>query len=232
MEEKLYDISEVCQLLGTTSRTLRFYEQKGIVTSTSVPHSARRHYTEEQINEIRNALILRSIGLPVRAIAELKGEGDLRAAVVRRRAEIFAVLEAKTREINLLEEAVASLDEGKSIFFHDPRDTLRENECIREQIVTECSRAFVEDRAEELFAHLSAKMQAYMPKSTYMQIRTDALAPAGAFLAYGRIKHDNRMPNVFYHDLQYQALTLKLKYVFRAEQVHGLWIHYAERSKL
>ncbi len=30
-QEQRYDIAEVCKMLGTTSRTLRFYEEKGLI---------------------------------------------------------------------------------------------------------------------------------------------------------------------------------------------------------
>ena len=64
----LYDITDVCRLLGTTSRTLRFYEQKGIISSTTVGSSARRRYTEEQLVHIKNVLALRTLGLSIKAI--------------------------------------------------------------------------------------------------------------------------------------------------------------------
>lgn len=32
--EYIYDIADVCQKLNITSRTLRFYEEKGIIDST------------------------------------------------------------------------------------------------------------------------------------------------------------------------------------------------------
>ncbi|MGN0402359.1 MAG: MerR family DNA-binding transcriptional regulator, partial [Acetatifactor sp.] len=32
--EELLDIAEVCELLDITSRTLRFYEEKGLIHST------------------------------------------------------------------------------------------------------------------------------------------------------------------------------------------------------
>ena len=51
--EKLYDISEVCELLGTTSRTLRFYEEKGIIQSTKELDSQRCKYTESQLEHIK-----------------------------------------------------------------------------------------------------------------------------------------------------------------------------------
>ena len=45
----LFDITAVCKMLGITSRTLRFYEEKGIITSTTIGLSSRRQYTEEQV---------------------------------------------------------------------------------------------------------------------------------------------------------------------------------------
>ena len=48
-EKHLWDISEVCNMLGTTSRTLRFYEEKGLIQSTTEGLSHRRRYTEQQL---------------------------------------------------------------------------------------------------------------------------------------------------------------------------------------
>ena len=85
----LYDITDVCKSLGTTSRTLRFYEEKGIVTSTTNPPSLRRHYTQEQIARIKNVFTLRALGLSVKTIAELQSKGmTLTEAVLMKRAEI------------------------------------------------------------------------------------------------------------------------------------------------
>jgi hypothetical protein len=52
------DIEEVCRLLGTTSRTLRYYEEKGIIQSTAVFPGRCRHYTPEQLADIIKTVIL------------------------------------------------------------------------------------------------------------------------------------------------------------------------------
>ena len=44
--EYLYDIADVCQKLNITSRTLRFYEEKGLIQSSRSDDSNRRKYTE------------------------------------------------------------------------------------------------------------------------------------------------------------------------------------------
>ena len=70
--DTLYDISEVCSMLKISSRTLRFYEEKRIIQSTSIPDSTRRHYTKEQLDQIKNVLILRALDIPIKAILELQ----------------------------------------------------------------------------------------------------------------------------------------------------------------
>lgn len=121
MEQKqYYDISEVCNMLGTTSRTLRFYETKGIISSTTAGISSRRKYTEDQVSHIRNILVLRTLGLSIKSIAELQNQGgNLRDAVLEKRAEILASIDTRIREINLLNEALSALESGKNIFKDD-----------------------------------------------------------------------------------------------------------------
>lgn len=82
-QKSLYDITEVCKMLDTTSRTLRFYEEKGIIQSTTVGISSRRQYNEKQISRIKNVFVLRTLGLSVKAIVELQTKGiDLKDAVL------------------------------------------------------------------------------------------------------------------------------------------------------
>ena len=120
----LYDITEVCRKLATTSRTLRFYEEKGIIASTRSPYSARRRYTEEQVEHIRYVLILRALGLSVRAISVLQHKGvDLRQAILTKRAEIYAAVESLSRELRILNEALALVEAGDKV---DLVDTARD----------------------------------------------------------------------------------------------------------
>ena len=119
-EDFLYDISYVCKLLNTTSRTLRFYEEKGLIKSTLINGSTRRQYTNNQILHIKNILILRSLGLSIKAIAELQTEKyDLKDAVLSKRAEIYASINSHIKQINLLNEALYLLNSDESIFEHD-----------------------------------------------------------------------------------------------------------------
>ena len=119
-QKSLYDITEVCKMLGTTSRTLRFYEEKGIIESTTLGLSPRRQYTEEQLSNIKNVLILRTLGVSVNSILKLQANKlNLRDIILSKRAEIYASIETRMREIHLLNEALTILDSGKTIFNDD-----------------------------------------------------------------------------------------------------------------
>lgn len=227
MEEKhLYDITEVCRMLGTTSRTLRFYEEKKIITSTTIGLSARRQYTEEQVLHIRNVFTLRMLGLSVKTIAELQAKKlDLADAVLSRRAEIYASINSRMKEINLLNETLCALDSGKNIFDDgwqaSPKAKMEELELARL-----CTDAILNSRDAFLYQHFSPRLTQYMPMDVYKTVRKDTLAPLGKFVSVEQISVDESYPNKLYSMVKYSKLGLKITFVFHGGMIDGLWLGY------
>ena len=232
MEDKhLYDITEVCRMLGTTSRTLRFYEEKKIITSTTVGLSARRKYTEEQLLQIKNVLVLRSLGLSVKSITELqKEQSDLKNAVLSKRAEIYASIEAHIKEINLLNEAVYALELGKNIFdgVWQSRSDADFNEL---EIARLCTDAIINNDDEFLYRHLSSRLLQYMPKDVYSVARRDTLATLGDFLGIDEIAADKKYSNKIFSKVRYSKLGLMITFVFHAGKIDGLWLGYYDSTR-
>lgn len=232
MEDKhLYDITEVCRMLGTTSRTLRFYEEKKIITSTTVGLSARRKYTEEQLLQIKNVLVLRSLGLSVKSITELqKEQSDLKNAVLSKRAEIYASIEAHIKEINLLNEAVYALELGKNIF--DGIWQSRSDADFKElEIARLCTDAIISNDDEFLYRHLSSRLLQYMPKDVYSVARRDTLATLGDFLGIDEIAADKKYSNKIFSKVRYSKLGLMITFVFHAGKIDGLWLGYYDSTR-
>lgn len=232
MEDKhLYDITEVCRMLGTTSRTLRFYEEKKIITSTTVGLSARRKYTEEQLLQIKNVLVLRSLGLSVKSITELqKEQSDLKNAVLSKRAEIYASIEAHIKEINLLNEAVYALELGKNIF--DGAWQTRSDADFKElEIARLCTDAIINNDDEFLYRHLSSRLLQYMPKDVYSVARRDTLATLGDFLGIDEIAADKKYSNKIFSKVRYSKLGLMITFVFHAGKIDGLWLGYYDSTR-
>ncbi len=226
----LYDITQVCKMVGTTSRTLRFYEEKGIIQSTTVGTSSRRQYTEEQLSLIKNVFILRTLGLSVKAIAELQNSGtNLKDAVLSKRAEIYASIELRIREINLLNEALSVLESGKNIFSEDWQlssdPNAKENEIARL-----CTDAILNGNDNILYEYLSARLAQYMPQDVYRVVRKDTLAPLGDFISIEKTIADEGFSNKLYCFVKYSKLGLKITYVFHGGKIDGLWLGYYDAN--
>lgn len=229
-EEKLYDITEVCKMLGITSRTLRFYEERGIIQSTTIDNSSRRHYNEDQLSLIKNVLVLRTLGLSVKVIAELQtNESDLKDAVLLKRAEIYAYIESKVKEINLLNEALSALESGKNIFKENWQHSADEK--VKEvEIARFCTDAILNGDDEILYKHLSPRMSEYMPKEAYRIVRKDTLYPIGNFISIEKIIPDSRYANKIHSFIRFAKLGLKITFVFSGEKIEGLWFNYYDNK--
>jgi DNA-binding transcriptional MerR regulator len=226
----LYDITEVCKMLGTTSRTLRFYEEKGIIQSTTVGTSSRRQYTEEQLSLIKNVFVLRTLGLSVKVIAELQTkESDLKKAVLSKRAEIYASIESRVREINFLNEAISALESGKNIFAEDWQLSSAMN-AEEEEISKICTDAILSGDTDTLYEHLSPRLAEYMPREVYRVVRKDTLAPLGDFVSIDKTVADDRFSNKIYCFIRFSKLGLKITYVFHDGKIEGLWLGYYDTN--
>ena len=227
MGKRLFDIHEVCSMLKTTSRTLRFYEEKRIVASTRLSSTVRRQYTQEQIVQIRNVLALRMLGLSVKDIQDLQEENtDLKSAILARRARIYALIEAKNREINLLNEAVSALETGGDLFCRDIMKQYSESNFAYLGIARKCAEAIVSGKTEALYEYLGMKLREYMPQNVYKAVRRDVLEPLGAFVEFDFIETDQKYENIIYQYVKYEKLGLKIKFVFHSGYIDGLWLDY------
>lgn len=224
--ERFYDIAEVCRLLGTTSRTLRFYEEKGIVTSITSGTSLRRQYTERQISHIRNVLVLRTLGLSVKAIAELQAEKyDLKDAVLSKRAEMISYINECTLKINLLNEAISALESDKNIFCDDWQHS--EDVNTKEmKIAYLCTDAILHGNDDILYQYFSSRMAEYLPRAVYSVLRKDTFTVLGEFIFFEGATVDETYPNIIYSKIRFSKLGLKIKFVFYSEKIEGIWFEY------
>ncbi len=227
MIKKYFDISEICTMLNTTSRTLRFYEQKGLISSIRIGSSERRHYTEEQRDKIKNILILRKLGLSVKNIQELQKQNkDLQSVLYEKRAEIGALINTQLHEIALLDQALEQLRTSNSIE-EIQAELQTANHCPDLlEIVNECNHAIISGSTEVLYRHLSEMMKEYMPPSAYEKMRADTLKPIGSYQCIEQLEMDRTSPNILHQYIRYEHLGLKIRYVFINRKIHGLWLGY------
>jgi DNA-binding transcriptional MerR regulator len=103
-EDKPLRIGQVAELTGTTPRTIRYYEEIGLlpVASGREP-GAHRVYRAADVEQLREVLRLRRLlGLSLDELRELSAAEDARAA---RRAEWDSGVDDPVRRRQILEEA-------------------------------------------------------------------------------------------------------------------------------
>lgn len=98
-------IAEVARQAGVSSRTLRHYDDIGLLHPASVGANGYRYYEREQLLRLQRILLLRDLGLGLPVIAQvLVGEQDEVAALRHH----HTLLEAEGRRLGRLAETVAA----------------------------------------------------------------------------------------------------------------------------
>ena len=101
MEQPL-DIRDVARRTGLTSRALRFYEARGLLSPLRT-YSGRRLYGRGELERIQQILALKRAGLSLAQIGKLTARGNM---------DLSALVDA---QLNTIEERKAELDEAKAL---------------------------------------------------------------------------------------------------------------------
>jgi len=73
MTTRDWSIQEVARLAGTTSRTLRHYDDVGLLHPSRMGSNGYRYYDAASLTRLQRILLLRELGLGIAAIAEVLG---------------------------------------------------------------------------------------------------------------------------------------------------------------
>ncbi|RCS25176.1 MerR family DNA-binding transcriptional regulator [Phyllobacterium salinisoli] len=106
-EDKTYRIGDLANEFGVSLRTLRFYEDKGLLNPRRA--GTTRLYTRSDRTRLRLVLFGRKVGFTLR---ELKHLIDLYEPEGANMRQMRAVLDKSTRQLTRLEQQRATLDES------------------------------------------------------------------------------------------------------------------------
>ena len=100
-------IGDVARAVGTTTRTIRYYEEIGLLEACERRSGAHREYTEVDVERVREILRFKDLlGVSLDELRELIAAEDARRAI----REEFPRTEDPVRRRQLLEEALGHLD--------------------------------------------------------------------------------------------------------------------------
>ena len=142
--EKPLRIGEVAELTGTTPRTIRYYEEIGLLPgSAERAQGKHRWYSQADVDRMREIVRLRDLlGLSLEQLSTLLEAETARAEL---RQEYHQTEDAGTRR-RILEEALGHISTQLELV----RDRRQELEQLEDELVTKL--ATVEERLAELKA--------------------------------------------------------------------------------
>lgn len=133
--EKSYTVGELAALSGVSARTLRFYEETGLLVPQRDLHNGYRRYGAADIDRLQEILLLRRLGVAVRDIAPLLSTtaterqdalGHHLAALKEERARLDALIATVERTLAEMRGDATMADAEK--FEGLKRKTVEDNE--------------------------------------------------------------------------------------------------------
>ncbi len=116
-----WSIQEIARLAGTTSRTLRHYDDIGLLAPSRIASNGYRHYDGAALVRLQRILLLRELGLGLPQIAEVLGApagAGLLAEASALETHLALLREEKTRlarQIASVESTIAALRGGEEL---------------------------------------------------------------------------------------------------------------------
>jgi MerR family transcriptional regulator, thiopeptide resistance regulator len=110
-----WSIAEVARMSAVSSRTLRHYDAIGLLPPAWVADDGRRHYDEEQLLRLQQILLLRELGLGLRAIREVlerRSRSSTVEVLQRHREWLLAERRRLGQLVGTVETTITSIEEG------------------------------------------------------------------------------------------------------------------------
>lgn len=106
-----WSIADVARMSGVTSRTLRHYDDIGLLEPAYVGANGYRYYEDAQLLRLQQILVLRELGLGLAEIAEaVDSETDTLAALKRQHCRLLGERDRLTRMADTVARTIAELE--------------------------------------------------------------------------------------------------------------------------
>lgn len=114
--EQEWSIQQLAKLASTTSRTLRHYDEVGVVPPSRVGSNGYRYYDSRSLVRLQRVMLLRELGLGIPAIVELlEGQGDDLAALERHQHWLVTEQDRIARQLASVHDTITRLTNGEQI---------------------------------------------------------------------------------------------------------------------
>ncbi|MFF1879560.1 MerR family transcriptional regulator [Leifsonia sp. NPDC058230] len=118
-----WSIQDIARLAGTTSRTLRHYDDIGLLAPSRIGGNGYRYYDQASLVRLQRILLLRDLGLGLPAIADvLEDQTDAAPALRNHLAWLRDERARLARQIASVESTITAMEGGEQIMAEDMLD--------------------------------------------------------------------------------------------------------------
>jgi DNA-binding transcriptional MerR regulator len=118
-----WSIQEIARVSGTTSRTLRHYDDIGLLPPTRIGSNGYRYYDEHALTRLQRILLLRELGLGLPAIAEVVDGHQANAdALTNHLRWLRQEKERLDRQIGSVETTILKMEGGEQLMAEEMFD--------------------------------------------------------------------------------------------------------------
>ena len=109
-DQDTLDIAHVARLTGVTSRTLRHYDEIGLLTPAWTGHDGRRHYGRPELLRLQHVLVLRELGTSLDRIASIVDAPDPATVIHHLRDHLAGLTAERDRYARLAATVTRTID--------------------------------------------------------------------------------------------------------------------------
>ena len=118
-----WSVQQIAKLAGTTGRTLRHYDDIGLLRPSRTGNNGYRYYGQESLVRLQRILLLRDLGLGLPAIADvLANEADAERALGRHLAWLLQEQDRLGRQVASVRHTIEALQTGGTIMAEEMFD--------------------------------------------------------------------------------------------------------------
>jgi MerR family transcriptional regulator, thiopeptide resistance regulator len=118
-----WSIQDIARLAGTTSRTLRHYDDIGLLAPSRIGANGYRYYNDAALMRLQRILLLRELGLGLPAIADLlAGNTDDTGALRTHLEWLHAEQQRLERQVRSVTATITAMEGGEQIMAEDMFD--------------------------------------------------------------------------------------------------------------
>ena len=169
VEQMRYSVSQAARLAGVSVRTLRWYDEIGLLKPTEVTPAGYRFYHDEAMAELQQILFYRELGVPLDQIGRILSAPDNdRAEALRKHRTLLLMKRQRLDDmLRLVDQTIG----GTVMYDERPKPTQADWEAVKKQYAQEAAdrwgntEAFLESREKhagytpEQEAQISAEME-------------------------------------------------------------------------